>query len=102
LLQINLIVRSDDRNEGLTPPRISQIIRDMSENTWVYLSGLQGLKNMIVPAWVMAGISGQIYSEHFNFRGACGLENLNYIFRSTLDTSQNVKLVLKGSLVTSS
>ena len=62
LPQLNLIVLSGDRNEGLTPPRLAQIIRDMSEDTQVYLCGPQGLKNMIVRAWAMAGMSGRIYS----------------------------------------
>ena len=95
LPQLNLIVLSDDRNEGLTPPRLAQIIRDMSEDTQVYLCGPQGLKNMIVRAWAMAGMSGRIYSEHFDFRGAYGMEHLNYILGPILDAARHVKLAAK-------
>ena len=102
LPQLNLIVLSDDRNEGLTPPRLAQIIRDMSEDTQVYLCGPQGLKNMIVRAWAMAGMSGRIYSEHFDFRGAYGMEHLNYILGPILDAARHVKLALRHSLVASS
>jgi len=102
LPQLNLIVLSDDRNERLTLPRLLQIIRDMSEDTQVYLCGPQGLKNMIGRAWAMANISGRIYSEHFDFRGAYGMEHLNYIFRPVLDAVRNIKLMLTGSVVASS
>jgi predicted ferric reductase len=60
LPQLNLIVLADDRNEALTLPGLSQIIRDMSEDTQVYLCGPQGLKNMIGRAWSMANMSGRI------------------------------------------
>ena len=102
LPQLNLIFLSDDRNERLTLPRLLQIIRDMSEDTQVYLCGPQGLKNMIGRAWAMANISGRIYSEHFDFRGAYGMEHLNYIFRPVLDAVRNIKLMLTGSVVASS
>ncbi|MBL6636987.1 MAG: ferric reductase-like transmembrane domain-containing protein [Planktomarina sp.] len=95
LPQLNLIVLSDDRNEGLTPPRLAQIIRDMSEDTQVYLCGPQGLKNMIVRAWAMAGMRGRIYSELFDFRGAYGMEHLNYILGPILDAARHVKLAVK-------
>ncbi len=95
LPQLNLIVLSGDRNEGLTPPRLAQIIRDMSEDTQVYLCGPQGLKNMIVRAWAMAGMRGRIYSEHFDFRGAYGMEHLNYILGPILDAARHVKLAVK-------
>lgn len=99
LPQLNLIVLSGDRNEGLTPPRLAQIIRDMSEDTQVYLCGPQGLKNMIVRAWAMAGMSGRIYSEHFDFRGAYGMEHLNYILGPILDAARHVKLAAKRPLL---
>jgi predicted ferric reductase len=91
LPQLNLIVLADDRNEALTLPGLSQIIRDMSEDTQVYLCGPQGLKNMIGRAWSMANMSGRIYSEHFDFRGAYGMEHLNYILRPILDAVRNIK-----------
>ena len=102
LPQLNLIVLADDRNEALTLPRLSQIIRDMSEDTQVYLCGPQGLKNMIGRAWAMANMSGRIYSEHFDFRGAYGMEHLNYILRPILDAVRNVKPMFTGSVVASS
>ena len=102
LPQLNLIVLSDDRNEGLTLPRLLQIIGDMSEDTQVYLCGPQGLKNMIGRAWAMANMSGLIYSEHFDFRGTYGMEHLNYIFRPILDAVRNIKLTFTGSVVASS
>ena len=102
LPQLNLIVLADDRNEALTLPRLSQIIRDMSEDTQVYLCGPQGLKNMIGRAWSMANMSGRIYSEHFDFRGAYGMEHLNYILRPILDAVRNIKPMFTGSVVASS
>ena len=102
LPQLNLIVLSDDRNEGLTAPRLAQIIRDMNEDTQVYLCGPQGLKNMIVRAWAMAGMSGRIYSEHFDFRGAYGMEHVNYIFGPILDAARHVKLAVKRPLLKAS
>ena len=102
LPQLNLIVLSDDRNEGLTLPKLSQIIRDMSEDTQVYLCGPQGLKNMIGRARAMANMSGRIYSEHFDFRGAYGMEHLNYIFRPILDAFRNIKPMFTGFVVASS
>ena len=94
-----MIVLADDRNEALTLPRLSQIIRDMSEDTQVYLYGPQGLKNMIGRAWSMANMSGRIYSEHFDFRGAYGMEHLNYILRPILDAVRNIKPMFTGSAV---
>jgi ferredoxin-NADP reductase len=81
---------------------LAQIIRDMSEDTQVYLCGPQGLKNMIVRAWAMAGMSGRIYSEHFDFRGAYGMEHVNYIFGPILDAARHVKLAVRRPLLTSS
>ena len=102
LPQLNLIVLADDRNEALTLQRLSQIISDMSEDTQVYLYGPQGLKNMIGRAWATANMSGRIYSEHFDFRGAYGMEHLNYILRPILDAVQNIKPMFTGSVVASS
>ena len=102
LPQLNLIVLADDRNEALTLPKLSQIICDMSEDTQVYQYGRQGLNNMIGCAWATANMRGRIYSEHFDFRGAYGMEHLNYIFRPVLDAVRNIKLMLTGSVVASS
>ena len=52
----------------------SQVSKSQAQ---VYLCGPQGLKNTIVRAWAMAGMSGRIYSEHFDFRGAYGMEHVN-------------------------
>jgi predicted ferric reductase len=62
----------------------------------------QGLKNMIGRAWAMANMSGRIYSEHFDFRGAYGMEHLNYILRPILDAVRNIKPMFTGSVVASS
>jgi len=48
----------------------------------------------------MAGMNGRIYSEHFDFRGAYGMEHVNYIFGPILDAARHVKLAVKRPLVT--
>jgi len=84
------------------PRTTSSIASVIGEDTQVYLCGSQGLKNMIVRAWAMAGMSGRIYSEHFDFRGAYGMEHVNYIFGPILDAARHVKLAVKRPLLTSS
>ena len=79
LPQVDLIVLSDRRNEGLNPIRLSDVVRDMPTNTKVYLCGPEGLKAMVTQVWETAGMKGRIHSERFDFRGAYGLTDLIYI-----------------------
>lgn len=47
LPQVDLIVLSDDRVEGLSSARLASVVRGMSANAQVYLCGPEGLKEMV-------------------------------------------------------
>lgn len=88
LPQVDLIVVSDDRVEGLSSARLASVVRGMSANAQVYLCGPEGLKNMVSQVWAATGMTGRIHSERFDFRGAFGLTDLIYIGKSVLDAAR--------------
>lgn len=89
LPQVDLYVLSDKEGDMLTPARLSEIMRGMSENGQVYLCGPEGLKTMVTTAWDTLGKTGRVHSERFDFRGAYGLTDLIYIGKPVLDRAQN-------------
>ena len=97
LPQVDLIVLSDDRKEGLNPDRLSDIVRAMAQNAQVYLCGPEGLKNMVTQVWEASGMKGRVHSERFDFRGAFGLTDLIYIGKPVLDAARNLAARAKGS-----
>ncbi len=97
LPQLDLIVLSDGRNEGLNPDRLSDIVRAMSQDAQVYLCGPEGLKNMVTQVWETIGMTGRVHSERFDFRGAFGLTDLIYIGKPVLDAARDLAARAKGS-----
>lgn len=88
LPQVDLIVVSDDRFEGLSNARLAGVVRGMSAKAQVYLCGPEGLKDMVSQVWAATGMTGRIHSERFDFRGAFGLTDLIYIGKSVLDAAR--------------
>ncbi|WP_299718783.1 ferric reductase-like transmembrane domain-containing protein [uncultured Tateyamaria sp.] len=88
LPQLDLVVLSNDRGEGLTPARFAEIAGALPAGTQVYLCGPEGLKGMVTRIWTHLGKTGRIHSERFDFRGAIGLTEMIYIGKSVLQKAR--------------